>query len=278
MQKSRTSKSPNAVYSIRCLPLILLTLFLSGCAGLPYESIVEGDLRADLATGYTRFSEDREECSSSFDGEIVLAWEHSLNNITVSGFFQTMLPTTLRVSILNPFGQLQYAAASDGKQFQSVDTTRRIHTTGSLRSFALLHDIPETLLSGAWGCWLSGRPLPATPYIIEIYHDREDRGTWFAVSGTEHSDIPREYILLDSTNMEILERIILDDKGNKVASILYGDWQQTAGCRQPHDISVTGLPLGAEIQLQLSDIKKASLTVNDFNIPVPPTYLRQRLP
>ena len=277
MTKLNSLKNYSARLSTACF-LLLGILFFSGCTGKPFGSAVNQDLRPSLESKYNQFATAAAVCPSSFDGEIIINWKHSLKTISFSGFFQTMLPSSFRLSVLNPLGQPLFAAASNGKFFQAVDTTKKIFTTGRLRSYALLHDISDSFISGEWGLWLAGRPPAETLAVTEIYNDPEGKGIWFVVKDPVSNESPREYILLDVNGNKMLERVILGKKGTMEATITYNKWRVLDECLQPQEISITGLSFGAEAQLSLSDLQKAELTSENFKIPVPPNYLRNILP
>ena len=168
--------------------------------------------------------------------------------------------------------------ARDGQSFQSINTAKKTFLEGSLSSFAIRHDIPPIFLAGQWGSWITGRPLSSATHILEIRDDVEARGIWFGVSDTAETTQPQEYVLLDISREKLIKRIIMDPKGNRLATISYGNWQNIDGCNQPLNITISGLTFGAEAHLELSDVRRAHLQPEDFNITVPPTYSQQFMP
>ena len=171
-----------------------------------------------------------------------------------------------------------YALSSNGKWFQSVDVTKRIFKKGSLRSFAIRHEIPITLLAGEWGAWLAGRPLSTAPYVITIHADSDKRGIWFAVADGPDKTIPKEFTLVNFDDQRIIERAISDSRGKTEAVIRYEEWQPLGECLQPMKILLSGLSFGAEATMNFSDIQQVNLRETDFNLPIPPGYKRQFLP
>ena len=256
--------------------LCALLLALNGCARLPYGPIITGDELSNRIDAFSRFSVAAEKCAPCFDGEILVNWSHPVNSISFSGYFKTRLPSSLRFSVLNPFGQPVYAVASDGAIFQSVNTEKRIFTAGSLRSYAMLNDIPLTFLAGPWGAWLSARPTVST--ILEVHEDKENRGTWYSVTDTYTEGAVKEILLLDGKASRIIERVVLGKDEQPRAKISYDNWQIIDKCEQPLDIRITGLAYGAEALLKLSDVQTADSAADTFKIEPPASYKRRLLP
>lgn len=276
MKRSTNLPSVNAN---SLLPVCLLTLFsviLNGCARLPYGPEIAGNELSKRIEDFSRFSDAAAECAQCFDGEILVNWTDPVNSISFSGYFQTRLPSSLRFSVLNPFGQPVYAVASDGTTFQYVNTTKRVFTAGSLRSYSVLNDIPLAFLAGPWGAWLSARPTAS--FILEVHEDKDNRGIWYSVADTESKEAAEELLLLDGSTSRMLERVILDNDGKPQAKLSYRNWQFIDRCEQPLDIMFTGLAYGAEAQLKLSDIQAADAAADAFTIEPPESYKRRLLP
>lgn len=260
------------------LLLLLAVVALSACARRPFGLAFEGDEYFRLEQRFTSYQSSFSPCPASFDGEVIVEWSHSLNRTSFSGYFKTLLPNSLQFTALSPLNQPLYALSSNGNWFQSVDVTKRIFRKGSLRSFAIRHEIPITLLAGEWGAWLAGRPLSTAPYVINIHADSDNRGIWFAVADGPDKTIPKEFTLVNLDDQRIIERAIADSQGKTEAVIRYEEWQTIGACLQPMKLSLSGLSFGAEATMKFGDIQQANLREADFNLPIPPGYKRQFLP
>jgi len=259
------------------LPVAAL-LALAGCARTPWGGIIdEGQVSAGEQRFFGMLAESRQ-CAPSLDGELMVTWSNALETVSFSGYFQLLLPTLFKFTTYNPLGQPLFAFASDGKSFQSVNSISKKFIGGSLRSYGIRHDLPPTFIHGQWGYWLTGRLVIPASYVLEIRNDSEDRGLWYAVATSEGASLPDEYVLLDTSHKHVLQRIIMDRKGRKLASLAYNDWQAIGGCDQPLSISVAGLSFGTRADLKMSDLEATPFVGKDFRIPYPPSYFRQYWP
>ncbi len=276
LKKLRNSKNAERRNHILMVWSLLTILFFPGCTHKPFGDPIPADTRKIREAAYHGYIDRIASCNKAFDGEIRIEWAHPGSSFKAAGFFRTMIPSSVFVSILNPLDQpLLVATVTDG-QYQAVNTGKRTYFAGSLKTYGLLNDIPVAFLSGKWGCWLAGRPS-AEAEVEQIYQDPAERGTWFALTDPATGDIT-EYLLVDLTTDTMRERIIVNDDGNIEATITYTAWQERDRCRQPEEIEITGLDFGASALIRLSDIHGATLTRKDFTIPVPPHYLRQYTP
>jgi hypothetical protein len=257
--------------------LLFCFIISSGCARIPYGPPLEGDDYSRLEQHYRGYLEGLEPCARAFDGETIVSWQHALEHISFSGYFKTLLPASVQFTALTPLKQPLFALASNGVWFQSIDISKKLFRKGSLRSFAIRHDIPLSLLSGEWGTWLAGRPS-AGATVITIAEDTDDRGVWFSVAPDSDTGHPQERTLVDLAEKKMIERAVLDKQGKTAAVISYQNWQMIGQCLQPMQIQMSGLSFGAEATLRFSDVQETVLSKDGFNLPIPPGFKRQFLP
>ena len=274
-KKSRRLQAADSC-SLKLICILALLFVLGGCARLPYGSAILGDERTKREADWARFTAAAAECTPCFDGEFTVNWSQTMNSISFSGYFQARPPSYLRFSVLNPFGQPLYAVSGNGTHFQSVDTTRRLFTAGSLSSLSLHKDIPLAFLAGPLGTWLSGQP--SVQYILEVHDDPDNRGTWYSLTDTLEEGSAKELVLLDRSASKILKRVVISSAGNISANIDYGNWQMVDGCEQPHELRISGLSYRAEALVKLSDVRTADITAESFLIEPPANYKRRLLP
>ena len=218
-------------------------------------------------------------CLDGFDGEVNLQWRTTLSKTTFSGYFRTLLPSSLQLSALSPLNQPLFLVSTDGTQFQSLDVSRRLYRSGGIDSLALKHELPLSLLQGEWGLWLAGRLSEnKNSAVKEIRWDKKNRGAWFSFMAGNSSTGATELILLDIEKLRMLERNIIDKHGNTAAVISYGGWEQLDECVQPTQITISNFSFGSELLLILSELEQADLHPEDFRLRVPNGYTRQLLP
>lgn len=274
----KRSRLHNCSFKTGVWLLIISVVSLSACARKPFGTPIEGEDYSKLEERFIAHQKRSVSCVKSFDGQAIVQWEHSLDRASLSGYLKVLLPSSLQFSALTPLNQPFFALSSNGSWFQTIDTTKKIFKKGSLRSFAIKHDLPLSLIEGEWGTWLAGSLLPAAPHVTNIWGDSDNRGFWFSVADNPENSYPQEYTLINFDQQKILERAVLNEQGNIEAVIKYQEWQPVEQCLQPMKIAVSGLSFGAEATVTLKDVKQANLSNTDFNLPIPPGYLRQFLP
>lgn len=259
-------------------PVLLLAVAVAtGCARKPFGPALEGDQRRAGEARYSRYLEADSSCSPGFDGEIVVRWQSTFDSFAFSGYFQALSAAYFRFSATTPLGQTLFAMSSNGSSFQAVDPGRRHYLAGSLRSWGIRHQISNAFITGPWTSWLAGRPPPEATKLVSVHVDDQARGTWYGVSSQTGTTV-LEYLLVEPEQGRLLKRIILDRAGKMQAELAYGQWEEVGACRQPMEISISGLSFGTEAVLGLTDVQPAELTPADFSISPPPNYQRTLLP
>ena len=275
----KCSLTDNRSWIFFILVVLLLFPLLWGCGQKQRGVAVSEEEQLRLEQRIHLFRDRSSSCRDGFDGEVSLQWRTTLSNTSFSGYFRTLLPSSLQLSALSPLNQPLFLISTDGTQFQSLDVSRRLYRSGGIDSLALKHDLPLSLLQGEWGLWLAGRLSDnQSASFTEIRWDKKNRGVWFSFQSGNSSTGSTELILLDIEELKMLERNIIDSHGTTVAVISYGDWQQLDKCAQPTTITISNLSFGSELLLILSDLVQADLHPEDFRLRVPNGYTRQLLP
>lgn len=264
--------------------LLLCCLFLvlqltGGCAKKPWTTDIGPDRSKEVRKVLKTMQERDASCASCLDGDAVVAMENHLETKVLGGYVKLMLPDSVKFIASNPLGQPLFALASDGVRFETLNTTNRTYTAGSVQSYALLHDIPTAFLSGSWAEWLTGRIGTGRMEGLAILGDADSRGVWVSFKERAGGQETTTRLLIDAGKAQLLSRILEDAKGNILAEIAYDAWQQMDGCPQPGQILMTRLTFGAQVSLKLSDVQASDLCrVHDFILPVPAGFQRQFLP
>ncbi len=253
---------------------LALLFFLGGCAGKPWSGkFGEGAVKTYMTMVKNKMHADAA-CSSTLDTEAAITWKTAMKTSAFSGYLQLELPSSIKFVTTNPLGQTLFALVSDGTSYSSVNTISHQYTSGSLSSLALRDNIPEEIVGGNWGTWLSGRiAAPGTEEPSDVRKDATGRGIWVRLEPRKTNTGGKEYVLLDPLRMHPLLRVLLDADGDPIAQIKYGQWQQHTRCEQPLAFDITGLPMGAEITVHLSDIITDKVfSKKNFILMPPPGY------
>ena len=259
--------------------VLITTLFLSGCGYKEIGLVPDETETIRLQQQFSSYINDLGLCSNGFDGTFVLEYRSPLSNKTsISGYFRTLLPSSLLISILTPLNQPIFALSANGTSFQSLDVSKRLYRAGSISSFTLKHDLPRSLLDRELGSWIAGRPSSGLSEVKAINWDTQDRGAWFTMVEGSKSDLPGERLLLDIDQQRIIKRQVLAEDGKQLAVLSYDKWQETGRCSQPLAITISEFSLNAEAALVLSDLKENMLQKEDFRLSVPSGYRRQFMP
>jgi outer membrane lipoprotein-sorting protein len=261
--------------------LCLVLLFLGdGCARKPWSEQADDNqaLAVRRIVDEKQITDDL--CPSTLDAEVSVSWKTTMETKSFSGFLQLKLPSYVKFVTTNPLGQTIAALVSDGESYNSINTINKQFLSGSLSTLAIQNDIPQELLTGRWGSWLSGRlAIPPSMEIADMRQDTAARGIWIFLADPKNPRSGKEYILIDPTSKRLIIRQLMDKEDNLIARIEYNDWQQGKGCGQPTLFHISGLSMGSEITLRLADIiTDKVLTEKDFILKPPPGYFIELRP
>lgn len=259
--------------------LIIFLLMGTGCAKKPWTDPLGENQEKEAKKVLDSMQERDGSCPSCLDGDAVVAVENHLETRVLSGYVKLMLPDSVKFIASNPLGQPLFAVATDGVKFESLNTSNRTYMAGSLRSYALLHDIAPAFLSGSWAEWLTGRIDSGKKDALALQMDGDARGVWFSFKQKAGDQTTTSRLLIDTAKGLLLSRIIEDGKGKILAEISYTDWQKVDGCLQPGQIRMSRLSFGGQLSLKLSNVEASELCrERDFMLPVPGGYQRQLIP
>lgn len=259
------------------LLLVLAQLLLNGCARRPWTTIVEGPQQTEINQAFATFTASQKHCLAGWDSDITLKWKSTLRTFSINAYCQALEPSHIKFVVFNPLGQPIKIISINGDTYQLIDALAKTSVTGNLYSWAMDNDLPGSLIERPWLAWLQGRTSAANDQIVEIRLDGKERGAWLSVMASPTSRIS-EYLLFDPENLRILERIILDDRGKRLAIIEYPRWQQIDGCLFPEEIAVGELPLGAQAWLGYTDTRWVNLTPADFSLEIPSGFRKVVVP
>ncbi len=255
--------------------LILAALLLAGCSGpsRQWGNALAPDLQHAALADFTRIAERDKRCPTTMIADAALTYTSPVASRSVSGFLQFSLPEDYKFVITNPLGQIFWAVAGDRRQYQIVDTTKRLYATGKLQTLVLNNELPLFLVQNSWGEWLMARNHFSSSRVIAVRSDNEHRGVWFTV---EKSLVEGRYehLLIDLGRQILLQRVLADRSGDTLATVSYnkiGKKIDKGQCVQPEHITITGLDYGSTIELRLSAIEFQP-GKKSYHLPRPPRY------
>jgi hypothetical protein len=260
--------------------LCLVLLFSGGCARAPWTKQVDDNQAQTIRNMIQEKAKTDAACSSTLDAEVTISMKTVMEKKSFSGFLQLKLPSSVKFVTTNPLGQTLIALVSDGESYRSINTLDNQFVSGSLSTMAIRNDIPQELLTGRWGIWLSDRiEIPKDGEITDIRQDATARGIWVKLINSKSKGGSQEYILIEPLSRRPLLRMLMDAEENPIAMIEYADWQQGPKCGQPTTFHITGLSKGVEITIHLADIiTDKILTERDFSLRPPPGYFIELRP
>jgi len=255
------------------LVLILLALFLNGCAGKPWTSPVAEDETALITRTFAEMQQRDASCSCCLDAKTTLSWNGPGGDRTIAGLLQLMLPTSLKFVVLNPLGQPLYALVSDGQEFQSINTTLKQHIIGKISSLAAQYKIPESLLSENWGYWLTGRLQEKGVMLEAIRRDGSGRGVWITMQYPGDAALAKTHLLIRPETRQLLARVLVDHQGDTIATISYDGRSGKNDCAPVSRTTITDLPYGSKLRIDFTEIlTDSSFSAANFRLKVPADY------
>lgn len=254
--------------------VVLAALILGGCAGRPWTDPLQQTEADKIAQHIDSLVARDGACGKTIEADLLLFYQSPLEKKALEGFLQFSIPASYKFLMTNPFGQPVLIIAGDKDSFQTINTLSKQYMTGKLQSFGLRNNIPSSFLRSDWATLLTGRFRLNSRSIIDIREDREGRGVWLSCNeqrgGVAH--------LLFDPEHEVFQLYILeDDKGKKIAEISYANRMDADTCRQPRDISITGLDYSTEIRLTLENVQIADES-QTYQLRPPHGYNRIYLP
>ncbi len=273
---SKTINSP-LLHLFTCF---FLFFTISGCANKQWRDPIGENEDKSIRELLQNEQEKRKVCSTSIDAELTTTWVSKLSDDGfLKGYIQIFLPSSIKIVALNPLGQPLFAFATDGKKFQSINAVKGVYKYGRLARFVEIYKVPDQILDGDWGQWLTGSINFGDEQLKELRHDVSSRGIWLTVENEKDKATLKEHLLYDPTQRLLLQRVILNQKENEVATIDYTGWQNQKTCRLPTNIQVSGVSFGTTINLEMQDfLTNQSFDNETFYLRLPEGYVQQKYP
>ncbi len=259
---------------------ILSLLIFSGCAQKPWdEALTEEESKAveDIIRG---MQQEEQQCFQSFDTDMKMFWESPAGDSAIEGYLALQSPSSVKFIVSNPLGQAVFAFAGNGKTFQILKATQKLHIRGNVRSLAIRNEVPLILALGDWFAYLSGR-LPLRKLIVEESGRGSDNSIWLRLQTPKGPYTTGSvHLQIDMEKKELLSYLFLEENGDVLAEIQYGDVKSgKTACSVHTEIRITELPWGAAIRIEFENISGFDQSgKTDFSLPVPKSFNTQLWP
>ncbi len=212
-------------------------------------------------------------CFGCMDARVRVFWDGLGEARSISGFLQLMLPSAVKFVVTNPLGQPLYAMVSDGRDFQSINTPLRQHTSGNISALMRQYGIPVPLFSDQWGYWLTGRLHEQGAGIEAIRQDEAGRGVWLTMRYPGEEAPAHSHLLLQPETRRLLSRILVDGQGETIATLSYDYGTAHGDCPVVSRLSIIGLPYGSKLSIEFAEVLTDQVfSASRFRLKVPPGY------
>ncbi|MEN8232380.1 MAG: hypothetical protein ABFR35_06825 [Thermodesulfobacteriota bacterium] len=253
----------------------------------------EAQLTASAFTRYQKIYQDECACCLDAEADATVSVSGWFSNHTgkLSGYLQAMEPGYIKFVALNPLGQPIFIFLTNGIFFKGLNVLEGRAYMGSVNSETFKKFAPPGFDPGFSYFWLTGKLPPGDIEILKVRRDKEQNGYWLQVRyGQSEID---SMILFDPEEFVVLRHIVLNNRGDHLLDLVYGDYQpgyvrekQSASkdqgmigssdlkekfCKIPTKISVSSNS-GAEKRIDLklfSFILGAEFSPDDFELEIP---------
>jgi hypothetical protein len=259
---------------VRSIPLFCC-LLLAGCAGFQMRTaVVSGPEATAAAAALQKMTAAHDRCRC-FEAEVTVnlaisGWGGD-RAVFISGYLQTMAPSYLKFTGVNPFGQPQVIVAVDGKRFRTALVPEAKIFTGDVGAKAYAKYAPPGLKIGDLFAWLAGR-AGIGDGVIRSIREGETAGTyWFELGRPEEA--ARVHLLFDNQTGVILRCVVSDRYDKILVDVSYGDYKDIGDCRLPGKVLVDSPTQHGRFDMVLSDIVQCEeLPAAVFDLLSPPGF------
>lgn len=256
-------------------PVILLFLLLGGCATLPETIEISSSRQQSLISDFKEMILAQQQCPGCIDAEATVAFSSIWQKGTLSGYLQSMSPSSLKFVGINPLGQPLVVFVTNGQSFRYLSVPEAKGYEGVVQGTTYEKYAPEGFLPQHGFYWLIGRLYPGEIAILNVRRDAENAGYWFEIS---YGNGRRSLVLYDELAKVLLRHIVVNDAGEKILNVMYDEYS-SAVCPLPGKVIITSLVHNSTMELRLSGwLADASFSENDFIYTIPPSFERVRVP
>jgi len=234
-----------------------LCLFLAGgCASRLPRTLAVSD--PELDQGQRRLSRFLDKpCAGAVDADVRLRWQAYGRQGTYPATLQAMLPSLLRLAVVDPLGRPVVLLVMDGDSFSLVDNRSSEGYTGALDSDFIGEYLPAGISGQDLFLWLSGRIRSRGLQVLSIRKAEQGDLFWYEV---DYGD--RLIHLLGLNRDSLIRHLVLDEEEKIMVDVRYMDYQDSekAGdCSWPGKIEVCGQDAATVLSLEFTRIYGFSL-------------------
>ena len=250
-------------------------LLVSGCASrLPRMLTVNGPELDQGQARLTRFLE--KPCVQAVDADVRLAWQAYGQKGTYPATLQAMMPSFLRLAVVDPMGRPVVLLVMDGDSFSLVDNRSSEGYVGSMDSDFIGEYLPAGISSHDVFFWLSGRIRSRGLQVLSVRKAEQGDVFWYEV------DYGNRLVHLLGLDKNSLRRhLILDEKGRIMVDVRYMNYpesEETGDCSWPGKIELYGQDSAAVLFLQFTRMYDfAPLQKNVFQVKFPAHFIVHRV-
>ncbi|MFZ5774691.1 MAG: hypothetical protein ACOY3Z_04330 [Thermodesulfobacteriota bacterium] len=260
--------------------LLLLVLQVGGCATVP-ATVAVGDQEGErVAALFRQTLAAQRQCPGGLDAQVRVNLRSIWRSGSLQGFVQAMAPSSLKFVGVNPIGQPMIILATDGALFRAVVVPESAWYEGRVDAADFRKYAPADLDPARGFFWLTGRLAPEGLRIEAVEKDAQGTAHWLTCSypGEE----VRQRVLFDPDTRLIRRHLVIGVNGRVAVDVGY-DGHLPAGSGQPEACRLPGVVrvesaahAGATLEMVLGDwLAEPGLTALDFNVPVPPGFVRK---
>jgi len=264
----------------RWLRLIVLILCcvaaLTGCAGKQPKTVplapAEEQGAKTLWAGFVSAKRPQ-----ALDADVRLQWDVLGSKGGVGASLLVQRPGLIRVSAHDPLGRTLILAVADASAFTLVDNRSGHVYQGPIhsrfwRSYVPTAVRPKDLLPLLGGFLAGGEGGEAAPSW-----DAAGRGIWYQWRDERRQE---HYVLLDRESGAMLQRLLLDERGDQRLVLHYADYRQEEGGDffWPARLRITGRAVTGALAVQVERIFSYSPQEEAaFQVAPPPHFIVERV-
>jgi hypothetical protein len=254
-----------------------LSLFLgllTGCASLPGSINVSSREKRFVSDSFKAVLARQQECGTCLDANVTVTFNSFLQSGTVSGYFQTKSPSSIKFVGENPFGQPIIIFTTDGNTFSYATVSEQKVYEGDVTSSTYKKYAPTGFRPDFGFYWLVGRVLPVQPMVLDIGRQKDGENYWIKLSNDQENIF--SLVLFDSEEQVVRRHILVDDKDKMLLDVQYSGFNKPASrvgegfCILPGDVIVKSSGHRASLEIHFRDwFEHADFPDNDFELIFP---------
>lgn len=263
-------------FQTRTLPCVVLFL-LSSCASLPGSINISSHEEKIVSDSFNAALARQRGCGSCLDANITVTFNSFLQSGTVSGYFQTKSPSSIKFVGENPFGQPIIIFTTDGKKFSYATVLEQKVYEGDVTSSAYKKYAPTGFKPDLGFYWFVGRMLPVQPMILGVGRQKEGENYWIKLSGEQENVF--NLVLYDSEKQVVRRHILVDDRNKALLDVRYNGFSKPTNavgeniCMLPDNIVVKSSGHRASLEVHFRDwLEHAAFPDNDFELFSPSSF------